>query len=120
MEGRWPANLIHDGSDEVVELFPNDGDSTSARFFYCPKADQSERGDGNNHPTVKPVDLMRYLVRLVTRECGTVLEPFGGSGTTAVACVHESCDCIIIERESQYVDIIKQRVAKASQQQRLF
>ena len=118
--GRWPANLIHDGSEEVMGLFPNDGDSTAARFFYCPKADQAERGDGNNHPTVKPVDLMRYLVRLVTREGGTVLEPFGGSGTTAVACVHESCNCIIIERENQYVEIIKQRIAKATQQQRLF
>ena len=118
--GRWPANLIHDGSEEVLGLFPDDGDSTAARFFYCPKADQAERGDGNNHPTVKPVDLMRYLVRLVTREGGTVLEPFGGSGTTAVACVHESCNCIIIERENQYVEIIKQRIAKATQQQRLF
>ena len=59
--GRWPANLIHDGSDEVVQDM---GDA--ARFFYCAKASKADRGSFNDHPTVKPTDLMRYLCRLVT------------------------------------------------------
>ena len=59
------------------------GDSGSAaRFFYCTKASKKDRGDGNNHPTVKPTDLMRYLCRLVTPPGGTVLDPFMGNGTT--------------------------------------
>jgi hypothetical protein len=61
----------------------DDGDSGSAaRFFYCAKATTDERGEGNNHPTVKPVALMRWLVRLVTPKGGTVLDPFMGSGST--------------------------------------
>ena len=67
----------------------------------------------NHHPTVKPVNLMRWLIRMVTPPGGVVLDPFGGSGTTAVAAVHEGIDCVIIEREAEYVDIIKARVAHA-------
>lgn len=126
-KGRWPANLIHDGSEEVVAQFPESkgqladasthsealktqnphgamrrgrGDEPSAnsvnegkvgfkmkpgarrldtgspaRFFYCAKASKTDRDAGNNHPTVKPTDLMRYLCRLVTPPEGTVLDP---------------------------------------------
>lgn len=66
---------------------------------------------GNYHPTVKPIALMRYLIRLVTPIGGKVLDPFGGSGTTACACVYEQRDFEIIEREAEYVEIIKRRVA---------
>jgi DNA modification methylase len=64
------------------------------------------------HPTVKPLDLMRWLVRLVTPPGGVVLEPFAGSGTTAEACVVEGFRCIAIEREADYLPLIVQRLSK--------
>ena len=67
----------------------------------------------NIHPTVKPVDLMRYLIRLVTPKGGTVLDPFLGSGTTAVAAIEEGVAWIGCEREPEYLDIIRARVAAA-------
>jgi site-specific DNA-methyltransferase (adenine-specific) len=99
--GRWPANLIHDGSEEVVGLFPDDGDASAARFFYCAKADASERRQ-SKHPTIKPVALMRYLVRLVTPPGGLVLDPFGGSGTTAEAARLEHCRYLLMELSPEY------------------
>ena len=137
--GRWPANLIHDGSEEVLAAFP-DSESTpyrenvakgdvlpltkrtavgfadngsAARFFYNAKADAGDRL-GSKHPTVKPVDLMAYLCRLVTPPGGTVLDPFAGSGTTGMACIRESFGCILIEREAEYVADIKRRLAHVS------
>ena len=68
---------------------------------------------GNIHPTVKPVDLMRYLIRLVTPKGGTVLDPFMGSGTTAVAAIGEGANWIGCEREPEYVAIIEARIAAA-------
>lgn len=142
--GRWPANLCHDGSDEVVAGFPNvttgdrkpttngkrenntafpsqlsdrafDGDSGSAaRFFYCAKATTEERGEGNNHPTVKPVSLMRWLVRLVTPKGGTILDPFMGSGSTAIACDAEQFDFIGCELSADYAAIAERRVRDAA------
>lgn len=95
------------------------GDSGGAsRFFptfhYEAKAPASERPsvDGVQHPTVKPLDLMRWLVRLVTPPGGVVLEPFAGSGTTAEACVHEHMRCIAIEREAEYLPLIVARLTK--------
>jgi site-specific DNA-methyltransferase (adenine-specific) len=140
-EGRWPANLIHDGSDDVVGMFPvttsggggqpqsssrsgnaglsglnaagvklGHGDSGSAaRFFYCAKADKSDRGHGNNHPTVKPNDLMRYLVRLVTPPGGTVLDPFAGSGSTGKAALEEGFSTILCEREPEHAETCRRR-----------
>jgi DNA modification methylase len=86
-------------------------------FHYEAKAPQHERPrDGETaHPTVKPLDLMRWLVRLVTPPCGTVLEPFAGSGTTAEACVVEGFKCIAIEREASYLPLIVQRLSKPIQ-----
>jgi len=144
VQGRWPANLIHDGSDEVVGLFPQTtsgnlnaghkrgqgqhtheggyvgggliqanygGDSGSAaRFFYCAKANKADREEGNHHPTVKPTDLMRYLVRLVTPPNGIVLDPFMGSGSTGKACVLEGFGFIGIEREADYIEIARARI----------
>jgi site-specific DNA-methyltransferase (adenine-specific) len=144
--GRWPANLIHDGSDEVMELFPQAGGGSVARFFYCAKANQKERDAGcdavkqkprdetrregdpggdnprnrganprsNHHPTVKPVALMRYLCRLVTPIGGVVLDPFAGSGSTGIAALAEGMQFIGIEREAEYVQIAKSRLAEAA------
>ena len=103
--GRWPANLIHDGSDEVVNLT---GDA--ARFFYCAKASKKDRGEGNIHPTVKPTDLMRYLCRLVTPPNGCVLDPFAGSGSTGKAAISESLNFIGIEMDDHYFEIAKARI----------
>lgn len=176
--GRFPANLIHDGSDEVVGLFPNTktgsikpykynggtnnlsasvpmfsskqitsshtGDfGSAARFFYCAKASKSERNRGceelddkisggmagtqdqtlltgsgnirnniakNNHPTVKPIALMEYLVKLVSPENSTVLDPFAGSGSTLIACKNLGREYIGIEMNPEYIEIINARL----------
>jgi site-specific DNA-methyltransferase (adenine-specific) len=142
--GRWPANLIHDGSDEVVAGFPQTtsgdltpylnqsrnghagvnsewktvtrtGDSGSAaRFFYCAKASKADRGEGNTHPTVKPTGLMRYLCRLVTPPGGIVLDPFMGSGSTGKAAILEGFQFIGIERDAEYLAIAEARTSHAS------
>lgn len=135
-KGRWPANLIHDGSDDVAEVF---GDP--ARFFYCAKASKSDRNAGcehleakqyshdgretpienayqrnnsvaqNNHPTVKPTDLMRYLCRLVTPPGGVVLDPFMGSGSTGKAAMLEGFKFIGCELSPEYLAIANTRIA---------
>ncbi len=140
--GRWPSNLIHDGSDEVVGLFPaNAGASapvkgteasmasvgavtgkrdrvpgafhadtgSAARFFYTPKASTAER-QGVTHPTVKPLDLMAYLCRLITPPNGTILDPFMGSGTTIKAAMSEGFKAIGIERDPDYFAMAQQRL----------
>jgi site-specific DNA-methyltransferase (adenine-specific) len=104
-QGRWPANFIHDGSEEVTDLLKD-----SARFFYCAKTSKRDRDEGNNHPTVKPTDLMRYLCRLVTPPDGLVLDPFMGSGSTGKAAVLEGFRFIGIEREAEYVAIAQARI----------
>jgi DNA modification methylase len=175
-EGRWPANFIHDGSDEVVRLFPetgpskaggksgadpgmwagkrqsdrgghNDAGGSAARFFYCPKASKAEREAGldgmesihrvngnkwtdqdyrvtngerppsaesgprtNHHPTVKPIDLMAYLCRLITPPNGTILDPFTGSGSTGVAALREGLKFIGIELNPEYAEIARKRI----------
>ena len=193
LHGRWPANVIHDGSDEVLAGFPytksgakksgqrgngNDGiiafcktnpvylndfaadEGSAARFFkstpideadtqsfiYCAKASKSERNAGleglperetgvyaqdewsrnnmvskptmsvNFHPTVKPLALMRYLIKLVTPPGGTVLDPFLGSGTTAVAAILEGFEWIGCEMTEDYFPIIEARVVWAENQ----
>lgn len=80
----------------------------------------TQKAVANTHPTVKPVDLMRWLVRLVTPLGGTVLDPFTGSGTTGIACAEEGCRFIGIEREAEYVAIAKARIEAAQRQGRLF
>lgn len=108
--GRWPANLIHDGSAEVLAGFPGEADGSAARFFYCAKASKKDRGEGNAHPTVKPTDLMAYLCRLVTPPGGVVLDPFMGSGSTGKAAVREGFNFIGIERDPEYFKIAKERI----------
>lgn len=173
--GRWPANLIHDGSEEAIRLFPSSSSSSSwrpadkggtgvcftiphpegglrghddagnnARFFYCAKASRAEREAGlreaeaqkygsirtsrgagypeatrttNDHPTVKPLALMRYLARLTkTPTGGVVLDPFMGSGSTGVACVQEGRDFIGIEIDPHYHEIARKRIEAAQAQ----
>lgn len=109
-KGRWPANLIHDGSDESCELLGN-----AARFFYCPKANKKDRGAGNNHPTVKPTNLMAYLCRLVTPSGGVVLDPFMGSGSTGKAAVQEGFGFVGIDLDPDYVELSKSRIIKSTQ-----
>jgi DNA modification methylase len=134
--GRFPANFMHDGSQEVLELFPND----AGRFFYCPKANKKDRDEGcdeiqesfysmsgnddpestiglnrqikrkNSHPTVKPTELMRYLCRLVTPPNGTVIDPFNGSGSTGKASVLEGFNYIGIELDPEYIKISEARI----------
>jgi hypothetical protein len=92
-------------------LLINSGDAP--RFFYTSKASRAERTIGGAapiHPTVKPLDLMQWLVRLVTPPGGVVLDCFAGSGTTGVACDREGFDAILIEREAEYIPIIRARV----------
>lgn len=177
-QGRWPANFIHDGSDEVVELFPdtapskaaprkgtnpnpmdwgnerldgniikghNDLGGSVARFFYCAKAGKRDRNEGldgfktrethrygagigegltpnapaldkNHHPTVKPIDLMRYLCRLITPPNGTILDPFLGSGSTGKAAMYEGFKFVGIELTQEYLPIAKARIEFAINQ----
>jgi len=103
--GRWPANFIHDGSDEVTDLL-----GSAARFFYCAKASPSERGEYNTHATVKPLALMRYLIKLVTPPNGILLDPFAGSGSTLVAATQLGFDSIGIELDKVHCDIIERRL----------
>jgi site-specific DNA-methyltransferase (adenine-specific) len=116
-DGRWPANLIHDGSDAVLASFrdnPQQAEISSAsRFIYCAKASRKDRGEGNNHICVKPTELMRYLCRLVTPPGGTILDPFMGSGSTGKAAAMEGFCFIGIEREADYVEIARRRIEAA-------
>ncbi len=181
--GRWPANIVHDGSDDVVGGFPlttsglmkagtrraaqdhpgsvcygtfgGDAATTdtyadsgsAARFFYCAKASKADRDEGlsafapqafvqfqtgngesgkasslsdgretqyrNIHPTVKPEDLMRWLVRLITPPGGLVLDPFTGSGSTGKAAVLEGFDFVGCELTAEYLPIANARIAAA-------
>jgi len=147
--GRWPANVVHDGSDEVLESFPvtdggtfkgptarlrngvklnpqgnigksnapdNYGDSGSAaRYFYCAKASTRERTAGgmfeNNHPTVKPLALLRYLVKLTNPPGGGLfLDPFCGSGTGGMAALLEGAEWVGIDRDPDYVALARRRI----------
>jgi site-specific DNA-methyltransferase (adenine-specific) len=181
---RWPANVITDGSEEVLAAFPNapgqQGDlsghsrdrlskgifgdmkaardafarldsGSAARFFYAAKASQEDRNEGcegmefrvadtthkrprtelddprragvtlrqNNHPTVKPTDLMRYLCRLVTPPNGIVLDPFCGSGSTGKAAMLEGLSFIGIELSAEYCELAEKRIAAVMKQGRL-
>lgn len=168
--GRWPANLVHDGSDEVVAMFPEtksggypaeggqrsqvstfgkptargeqkftSNEGSAARFFYCAKASRKDRHEGladpgpqfahgntlrkventetsgNTHPTVKPTDLMAYLLRLVTPPGGTALDPFMGSGSTGKAAMLEGFDFIGIDNDKSYLAMAEARILYAQQ-----
>ncbi len=98
-EGRWPANIILD-----------EGEEPWRKYFYCPKVSKKDREDMNNHPTVKPTDLMLYLIKLVTPKDGIVLEPFMGSGSTGKAAVRGGFNFVGIEKEEEYLKISEARI----------
>ncbi len=141
--GRWPANIVHDGSADVVRLF-----GEAARFFYCPKASRAQREEGlahlpavrgfeavdreegsagvdnpragagrtaseirNIHPTVKPVDLMRYLITLVTPPGGLTLDPFAGSGSSGCGAIEAGMRFHGIELHEAHAQIARARIA---------
>lgn len=143
--GRWPANVVHDGSDGVEAAFaafgdrpgqiaresssssrkdqnvygamrrgsggrePREDSGSASRFFYSAKASKEDRA-GSKHPTVKPIALLRWLVRMVTPPGGVVLDPFAGSGTTGAAAMAEGMDAVLIEREAEYQADIRRRL----------
>jgi site-specific DNA-methyltransferase (adenine-specific) len=102
--GRFPSNVIGEIADYQ-------------KYFYCPKVGRKERhvghtdDTGNNHPTVKPIELMKYLIKLVTPAGGHILDPFNGSGSTGCAAVELDYDYTGIELDPKYVDIANQRIA---------
>jgi DNA modification methylase len=116
-KGRWPGNLMHDGSPEVVSEFPGKDKKSKSRFFYCPKASKKDRTMSgeveNDHPTVKPSALMRYLCRLITPPNGIILDPFSGSGSTGCAALLEGFRFIGCDIKEEYVNIARERIGKA-------
>ena len=99
--------------DSDVSYNDTYGDTGGAsRFFYCPKTSKKDRNEGvdNNHPTVKPTDLMLYLIRLVTPKGGTTLDPFMGSGSSGKAATRGGFDFVGIEREEEYMEIAEARI----------
>jgi len=114
---RADKNYKHSKTNSDSEIFngrgtytPREDEGGASRFFYCPKVSKKERGEGNSHPTVKPIALMEYLIKLVTPKGGVVLEPFMGSGSTGIAAKNLGMSFIGIEREQEYFDIAKQRI----------
>jgi len=138
--GRFPSNVMHDGSGSIKELFED-----KSKYFYCAKTSKAERNQGldnfikknkvfngqspnaskdmkgveqkfttkpsaNIHPTVKPIKLMKYLCRLITPKGGTILDPFMGSGSTGMAAKEENFDFVGIEKEEEYFNIATARI----------
>jgi site-specific DNA-methyltransferase (adenine-specific) len=96
--------------EAAAQLDAQTGTLTS-RFFYCGKATQSEKGIGNNHPTVKPVTVMHYLLTLLSSPTGgLILDPFCGSGTTALAARALNRPFIGVELEEHNCEIIANRL----------
>jgi site-specific DNA-methyltransferase (adenine-specific) len=112
--GRWPANILLD--ERAAELLDEQADAS--RFFYVSKANKKDRNEGdvaNTHPTVKPTDLMQYLIKLVTPQGGTVLDPFAGSGSTGKAAILEGNKFIGVELTEEYLPIIHSRLNHAQE-----
>ena len=138
--GRFPSNVMHDGSGSIKELFED-----KSKYFYCAKTSKAERNQGldnfikknkvfngqspnaskdmkgveqkfttkpsaNIHPTVKPIKLMKYLCRLITPKGGTILDPFMGSGSTGMAAKEENFEFVGIEKEEEYFNIATARI----------
>lgn len=111
--GAEPRQASYERSTDGTKYSGDTGGAS--RFFYCAKASTADRGAGNDHPTVKPVELMRWLVRLVTPADGVVLDPFAGSGTTGVAAEIEGRRCVLVEREPAYQDLVHERLDRPLQ-----
>lgn len=104
--GRFPTNCVTLEDNEFYSPYFNVSPAPVSR-----KASKKDRGEGNTHPTVKPTDLMAWLVRLVTPPGGTVLDPFAGSGSTLVAAKQEGFEFVGIEMQAEYVEVAKRRTA---------
>lgn len=98
-DGRYPSNIIG-------EVLPE-----HQKYFYAPRATRKEKGLDNDHPTVKPIDLMAYLIKVYSPKETTVLDPFCGSGSTGVAALQENRKFVGIDLSSHYVDISTKRCA---------
>jgi len=112
MRGERSGSIYGGGkgpSGPNTERGHNDSGS-AARFFYTAKASKRERGEGNNHPTVKPLKLMEYLCKLITPPGGTILDPFMGSGSTLIAAKRLGFNSIGIDLEEGYCDIAIKRL----------
>lgn len=96
--------------ERKVQRVDYDGAGGASRFFYVAKTSKRERGEGNNHPTVKPIRLMEYLCKLICPPGGVILDPFLGSGSTGCAAVKLGYQFIGIEREAEYVEIARKRI----------
>lgn len=109
--GRFPTNILHDGSREVTDFFPGG----ASKFFYSAKADKQEKIDReDSHPTVKPVDLMSWLCRLITPPGGKILDPFGGTGSTGIGGALEGFNVTLIERDPGYYKDILTRIERTT------
>ena len=97
--GRYPSNIIGDVLPE------------HQKYFYAPRATRKEKGSDNDHPTVKPIDLMAYLIKVYSPKETIVLDPFCGSGSTGVAALQENRKFVGIDLSSHYVDISAKRCA---------
>ena len=113
--GRFPANVM---IDEESGKMLDEQSKEASRFFYCPKVSKKERNVAgkNNHPTVKPIALMGYLIRLITPPGEICFDPFMGSGTTGMAAVLEERDFIGIEMNEDYLEIAKARIEWAKKE----
>lgn len=116
-KGRFPANVIFDDVAAITLDIKTNG---AARYFYVAKPTPDERSfhDGTpiKHPTMKPILLMRYLIRMITPDDGIVLDPFGGSGTTMVACHYENKSGISIEMDAESFIEMERRVNETTMQ----
>jgi site-specific DNA-methyltransferase (adenine-specific) len=110
-EGRERSMFVNEGPDDGVRSYGDSGGPS--RYFYTSKASKSERTENgqieNTHPTVKPVDLMEWLVTLVTRENQTLIDPFCGTGTTCKAAKNLNREFIGIEEQSEWADVARVR-----------
>lgn len=111
--GRFPSNVILD--EEAAAVMDQQASQNVSRFFYQAKASKSDRGEGNFHPTVKPIKLMEYLIKMVTPEGGVVLDPFMGSGTTGVAALRNGFQFRGIEMDEKYFYIAQARLEKETE-----
>ena len=100
-KGRYPSNIIGE-----VEL-------PHQKYFYAPRATRKEKGVNNDHPTVKPINLMEYLVRVYSPAKSIVLDPFCGSGTTGVAAIQQDREFVGIDLSENYCNISRERIGNA-------
>ena len=97
--GRYPSDIVGHLDDAEHQ-----------KYFYAPRATRKERGDYNDHPTPKPIALMRYLCRIYAPQGGLVLDPFLGSGSTGIGALQERCAFLGIDMDQHYVDIAERRI----------